>query len=265
MAKADSITEGVCDHDFNSCLLAAGFPSYRRTEPTCIESIRVYIGRTERDVQWLSRGNIIARSFKRSRSMLRRRKLNSHLGSQPLAQWSVKAGWNLLYGLCLCVFAPVAAALHGGDGPHPIAAEPLTSERLEFTDDVKIEMQLRVEGRPKQLIRAEDASYATMIRFTIQPGAPFPWHSHPGFALAGIEKGELIYIYADDCVERHYPSGTMLVDPGGDNTHTAYNPSETDEAVVLVMFLDSPAEGSMTLPVSEKKSVELDQKCGIDR
>jgi hypothetical protein len=32
---------------------------------------------------------------------------------------------------------------------------------------------------------------------------------------------ELIYIYADDRVERSYPAGNMFVDPGGDNVHMA--------------------------------------------
>jgi hypothetical protein len=83
--------------------------------------------------------------------------------------------------------------------------------------------------------------------------------------VAGLQEGELIYVYADDCVERSYPAGTMFIDPGGDNVHLAFNPSDTAPAVVVVTFIGVPAEGGLTLPVDEAQQAALDEACGIVR
>ena len=160
----------------------------------------------------------------------------------------------------------LASLLFAGDGSNPkIKIEPLTSERTTLTDDVSIEVRLQPGNRPEQVIEFEDPSHITVFRFTVPPGGIFPWHTHPGLALSGVQQGELAYIYADDCVERPYPAGTMFVDPGGDNVHTAYNPSETEETVVVVTFLNAPADGGLTLPVDEREGARLDEKCGIAR
>lgn len=95
------------------------------------------------------------------------------------------------------------------------------------------------------------------------PSLP-PWHTHPGPALASVTGNELVYIYADDCEERPYPEGTAFVDPGGDNIHTAYNPSETEETTVTVTFLGVPEEGPLTLPVDEDEGAALDEQCRVD-
>ncbi len=172
------------------------------------------------------------------------------------------------------VFAAVAGAgmlalttlLFAGDGSNPgIKIEPLSSERTTLTDDVSIAVRLQPGNRPEQVIEFEDPSYIAVFRFTVPPGEIFPWHTHPGLALSGVQQGELVYIYADDCVERPYPAGTMFVDPGGDNVHTAYNPSESEETVVVVTFLNAPADGGLTLPVDGTEGARLDERCGIDR
>lgn len=178
-------------------------------------------------------------------------------------------------GMRLTGAATVAAALGAalalpscapaGNTPTPIAATPLTSDRAALTDDISIEIRLRPDGREEEVIKFDDPSHVAVLEFTIQPGAVFPWHTHPGLAFAGIDQGELIYVYADDCVERTYPAGAMFVDPGGDNVHTAYNPSESRETVVVATFINTPAEGALTLPVDEEESARLDEKCRIDR
>lgn len=151
------------------------------------------------------------------------------------------------------------------DQPDPIAVEMVGSERTEFTDEVAIEIRLQPEGRSEQVLKLDDPSRVAVARITIQPGATFPWHTHPGPVLAGVEEGELIYTYADDCVDRPYGKGTMFVDPGGDNVHTAHNPSSDEEAVVIATFLDAPMEGKLTLPVDKQSGQQLDEKCDIDR
>jgi quercetin dioxygenase-like cupin family protein len=134
-----------------------------------------------------------------------------------------------------------------------------------LTDNVSIEIRLQPEGRPERVLELDDPSRVTVVEFTIQPGAIFPWHTHPGPALAAVEQGELVYIYADDCVERPYPAGTMFIDPGGDNIHSAFNPSESEETIVVATILNAPDEGALTLPVDDAENQRLDQKCGIQR
>ncbi len=181
------------------------------------------------------------------------------LGARGAA--AVGAAVIALAGVVMVV-SPRAA---GEANPDPITAVPLGDERVTFTDDVAIDIRLGVGGREAQLIEYPDASHVAVVEITVQPGAVFPWHTHPGTALAGIQHGELIYVYADDCVERHYPAGTMFVDPGGDNVHTAFNPSDTTPAVVVVTFLGVPAEGGLTLPVEEDQQAMLDEACGVVR
>ncbi|MBS9403945.1 cupin domain-containing protein [Halomonas sp. TRM85114] len=158
-----------------------------------------------------------------------------------------------------------AGVMADGGAAAPITARQLSDERTRFTDNVSIEIHLQPEGREELIIALDDPSDVVVYEFTIQPGAVFPWHTHPGLVLAGVQQGELIYIYADDCVERPYPTGTMFIDPGGDNVHTAVNPSETAETVVVATFLDSPSEGPLTIPVDEERGRQLDQHCGVQR
>lgn len=156
----------------------------------------------------------------------------------------------------------VAAAEARGE-PEPIAAEPLT-ERHAFGGDVSVHITQDLEGLPEQQVAHEDASHLAVFRFTIQPGAVFPWHTHPGTVLISITEGDFVFIFAEDCVAREYGPGEALVDPG-DTVHTALNPSDDRETVVVAVLLGVPGEGGLTLPVDEERGMELDAKCGIDR
>jgi quercetin dioxygenase-like cupin family protein len=164
---------------------------------------------------------------------------------------------------CLAGLSPLVVAAQDSN-PEPISATPL-NDRSMLTDNVSIEIRLQPEGRPERVLELDDPSRVTVVEFTIQPGAIFPWHTHPGPALAAVEQGELVYIYADDCVERPYPAGTMFIDPGGDNIHSAFNPSESEETIVVATILNAPDEGALTLPVDDAENQRLDQKCGIQR
>jgi hypothetical protein len=152
------------------------------------------------------------------------------------------------------------------DAPEPISAVPLT-QRHTFTDDVAIQVRDKPDRRSTEVVNLRDASRIAAVEIPIQPGAVFPWHTHPGPVLAAVvdgdDDGAFVYIYADDCVERPYEVGEAFVDPGGDNVHMAYNPSETEETVVIATFLGVPDEGGLTLPVDEGD--ELDARCGIER
>lgn len=145
--------------------------------------------------------------------------------------------------------------------PPPIAVEFLT-ERHEFTDDVALQVRDKPDGRPTSVGNLRDASNLVVLRLTVQPGARFPWHTHPGPVLVAVAEGEFGYVYADDCVRRYYVQ-TAFVDPGFDNVHMGYNPSETEETVLIATFLGAPAAGPLTIPVSPEEGEALDAKCGF--
>lgn len=166
-----------------------------------------------------------------------------------------------LAALAVLSFATASGA---EEQPEPIAVEPIT-ERHSFTDDVGAQISLTPEGLPEKVIDVDDASNVVVAEITVQPGATFPWHTHPGPVLATVTEGDLIYVYAEDCVERTYPTGTAFVDPGFDNVHTAFNPADSGETVVIATFLGAPDEGALTLPIDEADGAELDDTCGIER
>ena len=144
--------------------------------------------------------------------------------------------------------------------PAPIAVELLTG-RHEFTDDVAAQIRLKPEGRSRKVVNLHDPSKMAVAKITVQPGARFPWHTHPGPVLIAVTQGDLVYVYADDCVERSYPAGTALVDPGA-NVHYAFNPTG-GETVLIATFFDVPAEGLLTIPVDAATATALDGKCGV--
>ena len=92
-----------------------------------------------------------------------------------------------------------------------------------------------------------DPSRTVVAKITVQPGAQFPWHTHPGPVIVNIAQGELTYIMAHDCVDRPYAAGTAFVDPGRGMVHTAVN--RTGEVtVLLVTFFEVPETGLLTIP-----------------
>jgi quercetin dioxygenase-like cupin family protein len=130
--------------------------------------------------------------------------------------------------------------------PLPIAVEFLTG-RAPFTDDVDLKLKLKLDGHATQVVQAEDPSLTVVARFTVQPGAQFPWHTHRGPVIVNVVEGELVYVAADDCVERAYPAGTAFVDPGHGHVHTAFNPTD-DVTVFVATFFEAPAEGPLLIP-----------------
>lgn len=131
-------------------------------------------------------------------------------------------------------------------GPPPIAVEVLTP-RATFTDDVRIQISNKLDGRATRVMNLDDPSRVVTARITAQPGARFPWHTHPGPVLVTVAQGELTYVQATDCVQREYPAGTIFVDPGQGNVHTAFN-SGDGVTVLYATFYDVPATGPLTIP-----------------
>jgi quercetin dioxygenase-like cupin family protein len=132
--------------------------------------------------------------------------------------------------------------------PPPIATEVLTA-RAVFPDDIDLRIKIK-SGKIKSggvtVVNVKDPSRTVVARFTVQPGAQFPWHSHAGPVVVNIVEGELVYIEAEGCAEHTYTAGTAFVDPGS-HVHSAVN--RGDEPTVLVAtFFGAPAEGPLSIP-----------------
>ncbi len=149
-------------------------------------------------------------------------------------------------------FIPPSAA---DEEPPPIAVELLTP-RSEFTDDVSAQLRLKLDGKAMNVMNMADPSRVATAKLTVQPGARFPWHTHPGPVIANVAQGKLTYVYASDCVERPYPAGTLFIDPGGGNVHTAFNPTN-EVTVIYATFFEVPAAGALTIPVDDPGTCEI--------
>jgi quercetin dioxygenase-like cupin family protein len=133
--------------------------------------------------------------------------------------------------------------------PLPIAAEPL-SGRASFIDDVDIKIESEVgddehdgddhdEDGHTTIVKVDDPTHTVVVRFTIQPGAVFPWHTHPGPVIVNVTQGSLVYVPAEDCSHRTYAAGTAFVDPGHGHVHSATNPG-TEETILVATFFEAP-------------------------
>jgi hypothetical protein len=138
----------------------------------------------------------------------------------------------------------------------------MLTARHEFTDNVAVQVRVRPDGRPTNVVNIKDATNKAVIRFTVQPGVRFPWHSHPGLVMVSVTQGDLVFVYADDCIQRRYPMGTAFVDPGFGNVHYAFNPTG-GETVIVATFLGVPGAGPLTLPVEMSEATALDAKCNV--
>jgi quercetin dioxygenase-like cupin family protein len=112
---------------------------------------------------------------------------------------------------------------------------------------------------PTTVVNLRDASNIAVGQFTTQPGAWFPWHTHPGAGLVALAQGDLVFIYADDCIERRYAQGEAFVDPG--TVHTAYNPSATNATVAIATFLGVNAGAPLAAAVDADTATALNAAC----
>lgn len=130
------------------------------------------------------------------------------------------------------------------DPPPPIAAEPLTA-RAVFPDEIDMKIKLRLHHQT--VVHVDDPSRTVDVKYTVQPGAQFPWHSHAGPVLVNIISGALTYRPAGTCHDRTFTGGQAFVDPGHGHVHTAFNPG-TEPTVFIATFFEAPAEGPLLIP-----------------
>jgi quercetin dioxygenase-like cupin family protein len=155
------------------------------------------------------------------------------------------------------VIAVVAGVIAGGAyerpasaqaAPPPIAAEPLTP-RSVFVDEISLKIKIKPDGDGTHVVDVKDPSWTVVVRYTVQPGAQFPWHSHAGPVVVNLVSGALTYVGAEGCVQRTYAAGQAFVDPGHGHVHTAFNPTNA-LTVFVATFFDAPAQGPLLIPAA---------------
>jgi len=156
----------------------------------------------------------------------------------------------ILIGTVLLMLAAASAVYvipsAAQDPPPPIAAEPLTL-RSVFPDDVDMKFKLKLHDGGTMVVNVDDPSRTVDVRYTVQPGAQFPWHSHRGPVVVNIISGSLTYVPAGSCHERTYSGGQAFVDAGHGHVHTAFNPG-TEPTVFIATFFEAPESGPLLIP-----------------
>ena len=132
------------------------------------------------------------------------------------------------------------------DPPPPIAAEPLTA-RSVFPDEIDMKFKLKHPGGGTMVVNVDDPSRTVDVKYTVQPGAQFPWHSHHGPVIVNIVSGSLTYVPAGTCEERTYSAGESFVDAGHGHVHTAVNPG-SEPTVFIATFFEAPETGPLLIP-----------------
>ena len=89
------------------------------------------------------------------------------------------------------------------------------------------------------VVQVDDPSRTVVVRYTVQPGAQFPWHTHYGPVIVNIISGSLTYVVSGMCDEKTYAAGQAFVDSGHGHVHSAYNPG-TQPTVFIATFFEAP-------------------------
>jgi quercetin dioxygenase-like cupin family protein len=156
-----------------------------------------------------------------------------------------------IVGTALLMLAAVAAVnvvpSAAVDPPPPIAAEPLTA-RSVFPDVIDMKLKLRSHEGGTTVVNVDDPSRTVDVRYTVQPGARFPWHTHYGPVIVNIVSGSLTYVAAGTCDETTYTAGQAFVDAGHGHVHSAYNPG-AEPTVLVATFFEAPETGALLIPV----------------
>lgn len=131
--------------------------------------------------------------------------------------------------------------------PPPIAVEFLTP-RSVFTDDIRLMFKLMQHRGKTHVVNVPDPSRTVVGRWTVQPGAQFPWHTHPGPVVVNIVTGALTYQPAETCEAHTYTAGQAFVDPGQGHVHTAWNPTNAPTVFVATLYDVPPAPEPLLIP-----------------
>ena len=156
----------------------------------------------------------------------------------------------LIVGAALLILAAGAAVnvvpSAAVDPPPPIVAEPLTA-RAAFPDLVDMKVKLKEPRGGTTVVNVDNPSRTVDVRYTVQPAARFPWHTHYGPVVVNIISGSLTYVEAGTCDETTYAPGQAFVDPGHGHVHSAYNPGN-EPTVFIATFFEAPESGPLLIP-----------------
>lgn len=130
--------------------------------------------------------------------------------------------------------------------PPPIVGEPLTG-RAVFVDDIGLKIKIAHDGSETNVVNTGDPSRTVVVRYTVQPGAQFPWHTHAGPVVVNVASGALTYIAAEDCAEHTYTAGQAFIDAGHGHVHSAVNPTGSP-TILIATFFEAPASGPLLIP-----------------
>lgn len=151
------------------------------------------------------------------------------------------------FAALIIIGASVVPAL-AQDPPPPILGEPL-SGRAAFIDDISLKFKLGADASGTDVVSVDNPSNTVVVRYTVQPGAQFPWHTHAGPVVVNVVSGALTYIAAEDCAAQTYQAGEAFIDPGHGHEHSAVNPTASP-TVLIATFFEAPASGALLIPVT---------------
>jgi quercetin dioxygenase-like cupin family protein len=109
-----------------------------------------------------------------------------------------------------------------------------------------MKIKLRMHGG-MMVVHVDDPSRTVSVKYTVQPGAQFPWHSHRGPVVVNLMSGTLDYIPAGTCDEQTYSGGQSFIDPGHGHVHSARNDG-TEPTVFIATFFEAPETGPLLIP-----------------
>jgi quercetin dioxygenase-like cupin family protein len=96
-------------------------------------------------------------------------------------------------------------------------------------------------------VKVDDPSRTVDVRYTVQPGARFPRHTHYGPVMVNIISGSLTYVAAGTCDETTYSPGQAFVHAGHGHVHSAYKPRHR-ATVFIAPFFEAPEPGLLLIP-----------------
>lgn len=133
------------------------------------------------------------------------------------------------------------------DEPEGFSSEVL-APHAKFSDDVAAAFSVVYEDEGEDATFLRDALNVVVARMTWEPGGSTGWHTHPGPVIVSVTEGELDLTNAPDCTTHTYAAGEAFVDVHGPGDHfvKAINPSETENAEILAIFLGVPDEEPTT-------------------
>jgi len=147
--------------------------------------------------------------------------------------------------LILAVAAPAFGTPSVGVISAPIIA------RGDFVERVDVKFKTRT-AHGIVVSNAPDAGEVVVQEITIGPNGTTGWHSHPGPVVVVVKSGALTFVEEEKgaCTQRTYVAGTAFVDPGQGHTHMAFNPSSSQNLVLVATYFDVPVGASPRIEVA---------------